>query len=156
MSIKEPGLFESPLPHMLQEHGNAYAYTNARTLPWATETGQGTSGIERRVPRRHGDPGMPINASTGSNLLNDNQVAVAIERNKYFATHLWTGLRAPICIYYLRFYRDLPDEAEFVQAVARWQYAVGGLHVNGQLDPSTWHVMRVRGEPHRYTTPEGL
>ena len=153
---REAELFEVPRSPMQQNHSNAYAYKHARLLPWASETEQGILRTERDRLNQYHDAGVPINASTGADLLNENQVAAAIERNKHFGAHLWTGLRTPICIYYLRYYRDMPDDSMFAQAVARWQYAVGGLKVNGQLDATTWHMMRRRGEAHHYTTPEGL
>ncbi len=157
MTIRERELFEVPLPPTPQVRGNGYAYRYARQLPWATEADRDSaSNQQQSVSRQKFDPGMPIHASTGPNLLDANQVAIAIQRNQQFATQLWPGLRTPISIYYLRFYRSVPDDREFAQAVARWQYAVGNLHVNGQLDASTWHIMRTRGEPHAFTTPDGV
>jgi hypothetical protein len=90
---------------------------------------------------------QPINAASGPNLLNSAQVAQAIATNRRLGRQLnWIELYVPISVYYLRF-REQPSEAEFAQAVARWQRAVGGLSVNGILDGQTWRIMRPRGEP---------
>ena len=78
--------------------------------------------------------GQSIDASTGPNLLNDAQVAHAVQQNRRFESTVWRGYYDPISIYYLRFRLFTPGESEFAQAVARWQSAVG-LNVDGIIGP---------------------
>jgi len=99
--------------------------------------------------------GQPIDASTGPNLLNDAQVAHAVQQNRRFESTVWRGYYDPISIYYLRFRLFTPGESEFAQAVARWQSAVG-LNVDGIIGPRTWKVMRPRGEPRSFTNPDDI
>lgn len=98
---------------------------------------------------------QPIDASTGPDLLNAAQVVHAVQQNKRFEHTIWRGYYDPISIYYLRYRFMTPVESEFVQAVARWQSAIG-LHIDGIIGPHTWRVMRPRGEPQRFTTLDGI
>ena len=102
--------------------------------------------------------GQPIDASTGPDLLNANQLARAIPENRRQGERLrWKNLYFQISLYYLRFRNRVPGAAEFAQAVARWQQAVGGgLTPTGVIGPRTWRAMRPRGEPNTFTTVSGV
>lgn len=105
-----------------------------------------------------GTVSQSIHASSGPAVLNASQAASAVQQNRRWVGRLsWGRVRNQVAIYFLRF-ADSPTEAEFAQAVARWQMAVGrGLRPTGVLDVRTWRVMRPRGEPARFaiTTPYG-
>ncbi len=131
MNTRTPWLFEAPIAHELD--------------------GGPPNPPQQTVIRL----GQPIDASKGPDLLNTAQVARAVQQNKRFEHTIWRGYYDPISIYYLRYRFMTPVESEFAQAVARWQSAVG-LHVDGVIGPRTWRVMRPRGEPQRFTTPDGL
>jgi hypothetical protein len=96
----------------------------------------------------------PIDASSGPDLLSDDDVAHAVERNAVFSASTWSGFFDAICSYYLRFRTQSPGPQEFAQAIARWQQAVG-LTVDGILGPGTWAMMRGRGEPDTFTSMGG-
>lgn len=127
-------------------------------LPWLFEmplAHEAVRGQLSPLPQPHVRPGQPIDASTGPGLLNAAQVARAVQQNRRYESTVWRGYYDPISIYYLRYRLSTPVESEFAQAVARWQSAVG-LPVDGVIGPRTWRVMRPRGEPQRFTTPDGI
>jgi len=131
MNTRTPWLFEAPLAHEL-----AGGQLNPPQQPLVS-------------------PGQPIDASTGPDLLNPTQLARAVLQNRRFERNVWPGYYDPISIYYLRFRYMSPVESEFAQAVARWQRAVG-LNIDGVIGPHTWKVMRPRGEPQKFTTPDTI
>jgi D-alanyl-D-alanine carboxypeptidase-like protein len=102
--------------------------------------------------------GQPIDASTGTDLLNAVELARAIRENRRQGEQLrWKDRYLPISWYYLRFRNRAPGVAEFAQAVARWQQAVGGgLTPTGIIGPRTWRTMRPRGESNTFTTGSGI
>lgn len=139
MSTQNPWLFEAPLAHEIPHHTNSsYEAPGGQRNP-----------LQQSLIR----PDQPIDASTGPDLLNPAQVARAVQQNRLFERRIWRDYYDPISIYYLRYRFMTPTEPEFAQGVARWQQAVG-LSVDGVIGPHTWKVMRPRGEPHSFTTPE--
>ncbi len=150
--IKSRWLFEAPLASEAMQYANPYASQEYFGYPELEGEVVYESSPQQRLVGR----GQIIDASTGPDLLNAGQVAVAIQQNRLYRQQLWGYLYRPISIYYLRYYYMSPTEAGFAQAVARWQQAVGGLKVNGILDKRTWSIMRLHAEPHTFWTPEGI
>ena len=65
----------------------------------------------------------------------------AASRNRSYAQQLGWGSQFNRIAEMLGFRDRSPDEASFIQAVARWQASQPGLSVDGIIGPGTWKVM---------------
>lgn len=103
------------------------------------------------TPANTGASGHPSTA-IGTNLISSAQLPAVILQNQQLGRQIgWWKLYEPISVYHLRF-RQRPPEAEFAQAVARWQQAIGMTTVTGILDQRTWRLMRPRAAIAPFTT----
>lgn len=84
----------------------------------------------------------------GSTLAEANiDIANAASMNRYYAQQLGWGTQFNRITKMLGFRDRSPDEATFIQAVARWQSSHPGLSVDGVIGPNTWKAIRALVSP---------
>src|SRR6266540_5520392 len=97
------------------------------------------SGQKLRKPRFYSPYLGALQGSTVSEASID--MTRAASRNRYYAQQLGWGSQFNRIAEMLGFRDRSPDEASFIQAVARWQTSQPGLSVDGIIGPNTWKVM---------------